>query len=276
MSLDRENQPAVSESALKSKAVSNGSVIAPFPAPPPKDARLTDLFDHWFETKTATTADEVEQAYRLRYQVYCVENAYEEASNNPDGLERDAFDQHAVHSILIHRPTQTTMGAVRLVLPLLSSASYRLPIQEVWQIDQAPFPWSSTAEISRYAISREFRRRTGEERYADATWQDSSIDQAKLERRVTPHITLGLMKSVLRMSVEHQITHVCAVMEPALIRLLKRFGLEFHPLGPLVDYHGRRQPCYAALEDLLTKSRTTRSEFWEVGTDSGKLVPKTV
>ncbi len=242
---------------------------------PSENARLAELFKHWFETKPAITADEIEQAHRLRYQVYCIENPFEDPEANPNEMEMDEFDPHSVHSLLIHRPTNSTMGAVRLILPS-KDAAYHLPIQDVWQTDVVPFPEATTAEISRYAISREFRRRAGEERYADVNWakgQASPADQKKLERRVLPHITLGLMKSVLRMCIEHEITHVCAVMEPALIRLLYRFGLHFEPIGPVVDYHGRRQPCFASLDTLLKTSRETSREFWEVGTDDGQLLP---
>lgn len=252
--------------------------VSGLPAAPSESARLAELFKHWFETKPAVSPEEIEQAHRLRYQVYCVENPFEDPAENPNEMEMDEYDPHSVHSLLIHRPTATTMGAVRLILPS-TDAAYRLPIQDVWETEQIPFPEATTAEISRYAISREFRRRAGEERYADVNWakdEASPADRKKLERRVLPHITLGLMKSVLRMCIEHDITHVCAVMEPALIRLLYRFGLEFEPIGPVVNYHGRRQPCYAALETLLKTSREARREFWEVGTDDGQLLPKTV
>jgi N-acyl amino acid synthase of PEP-CTERM/exosortase system len=243
-----------------------------------EDARLAELFKHWFETKPAITVNEIEQAHRLRYQVYCVENPFEDPAKNVNGMEIDEYDPHSVHSLLIHRPTETIMGAVRLILPSKDGA-YSLPIQEVWNTDHVPYPEATTAEISRYAISREFRRRAGEERYADVSWSNSlenPDEQKKLERRVLPHITLGLMKSVLRMCIEHDITHVSAVMEPALIRLLRRFGLEFEPIGSVVDYHGRRQPCYASLETLLRTSQDNCREFWEVGTDDGKLLPKSL
>lgn len=254
----------------------NQMSVTGLPAAPNENARLAELFKHWFETKPAVTAEEIEQAHRLRYQVYCIENPFEDAADNPNEMEMDEYDPHSVHSLLIHRPTNTTMGAVRLILPS-PDAAYHLPIQDVWETNHVPYPEATTAEISRYAISREFRRRAGEERYADVNWaenQQKAAEQRRLERRVLPHITLGLMKSVLRMCIEHEITHVCAVMEPALIRLLNRFGLHFEPIGPVVDYHGRRQPCYASLETLLRTSREASREFWEVGTDDGQLLPR--
>ena len=58
------------------------------------------------------------------------------------------------------------------------------------------------------------------------------------------HLPLGLIKSCVEMSVREGMTHWAAVMEPALLRLLTRLGIHFNPLGSLVEYHGRRQPCW--------------------------------
>ncbi|WP_179954316.1 PEP-CTERM/exosortase system-associated acyltransferase [Denitrobaculum tricleocarpae] len=230
-----------------------------------------ELFNYWFEAKSAKTSEAIEQAFRLRYQVYCVENDFEDPEEHPSGLEIDAFDAHSVHSLLIHRPSQTTVGAVRLVLPLREMA-HCLPIHDLVETEALPFPVATSAEISRYAISREFRRRSGEERYADINWHELESKQQFSNRRIMPHITLGLMQNVLRMAIEHGVSHLCAVMEPALIRLLSRFGLNFHSLGPIVNYHGMRQPCFASLDELLLSSRLKRQEFWQVGTNDGKLV----
>ena len=230
-------------------------------------------FDRWFEVVPADSPALLEEAYRLRYQVYCVENAFEDPADNPDGLERDCYDSHAVHSLLVHRPTATVSGAVRLILPEADKPHDSLPIQRVCsqQLLQAvgPFDLARCAEISRFAVSKKYRRRLGEHRFADVNWEHEA--QADASRRQLPYITLGLLRACLTMSIEHQITHLFAVMEPALIRLVRRFGLIFEPIGPLIDYHGERQPCYAALKDLLAASQTHNRIFWDVGTDSGRL-----
>ena len=63
---------------------------------------LLDKFDTYFELITVCTQEQIQQAQRIRYQVYCVENPFENTDEYPDGLECDEFDSHAVHSLLIH------------------------------------------------------------------------------------------------------------------------------------------------------------------------------
>jgi N-acyl amino acid synthase of PEP-CTERM/exosortase system len=52
-------------------------------------------------------------------------------------------------------------------------------------------------------------------------------------------------------------------MEPALIRILTRFGVEFTPIGDLMEHHGLRQPCVARLDDLLERNRKDATLLWQ-------------
>src|SRR6185295_16967877 len=90
------------------------------------------------------------------------------------------------------------------------------------------------------------------------------------QRSILPHLTLGLIETLVRMSVENGITHWCAVMEPTLLRLLTRLGIHFDPIGPLIDYHGRRQPCYIPLKTLLARVKRERPDVWDVITRAGR------
>jgi hypothetical protein len=54
------------------------------------------------------------------------------------------------------------------------------------------------AEISRYAISKSFRRRKGETGFPDVGY--SPLD-AETSRRLMPHLTLGLMRGIHRLGV---------------------------------------------------------------------------
>jgi len=81
------------------------------------DDTLLKRFDSHFTTLPADTPERVQIAQKIRYQVYCVENPHERA-DNPEGVETDEFDSHAVHSILVYRDAHTALGTVRLILPL--------------------------------------------------------------------------------------------------------------------------------------------------------------
>lgn len=233
---------------------------------------LVDIYERWFESRLANTPELRRQAFRLRYQVYCVENPFEDPADNPNGEETDQYDSHSVHSLLIHRPSGAVAGTVRLVLPLPDNLDESFALQRVCREpllkDRKAFPVLHMAEISRFCVSKEFRRRRGDGLYPNI--HDPTPRTVEEERRVIPHMTLGLIESLVRMSIQHGVTYWCAVMEPTLLRLLGRLGIYFDPIGPLVDYHGRRQPCFIKLSRLLTRVAQERSDVWEVLTDRGR------
>jgi N-acyl amino acid synthase of PEP-CTERM/exosortase system len=133
---------------------------------------------------------------------------------------------------------------------------------------QAPFPIARTAEISRFSIVKSFRQHTPEQG-VEATLTPEEW------RKLLFHLPLGLIKSCVEMSAREGITHWAAVMEPALLRLLTRLGIHFNPLGPLVNHHGRRQPCWADLDAMLRRVSAERPDVWDVITDGGRLWPLT-
>jgi N-acyl amino acid synthase of PEP-CTERM/exosortase system len=235
---------------------------------------LFHLYARWFDVVPADTPERLEEAYRLRYQVYCVENTYERADAQAGGLEKDKYDNHAVHSLLIHRSTGMVAGTVRLILPDGSGSIAALPISEVCTDpsvrDPSRFPPARTAEISRFAVSKAFRRRITDTQHADMHFVEGAAERAQERRVLTPNITLGLMKAIAEMSIRNGITHLCAMMEPALLRLTSRLGIKFTPLGKTVEYHGIRQPCYAALTDLGFALMKGSPEAHELVSDQGR------
>jgi N-acyl amino acid synthase of PEP-CTERM/exosortase system len=89
-----------------------------------------------------------------------------------------------------------------------------------------------------------------------------------------PHITLGLIRGILAICLDYEITLLAAVMEPALLRILARLGLDFAPLGPLVQYHGLRQPCAANILDLIRGARERCGLLWQyVEPDLAAIAP---
>jgi N-acyl amino acid synthase of PEP-CTERM/exosortase system len=66
---------------------------------------LSEKFDQHFQVELADTPASLSEALALRYQVYCLERGFEDPASNPDGHERDEFDERSVHAIVRHRPT---------------------------------------------------------------------------------------------------------------------------------------------------------------------------
>jgi len=226
------------------------------------DLALAGLYDRYFAVVPANTSDLLDAAHALRYQVYCVEHAFEDRSQQIGERERDRDDDRAVHAVLIHKSTERVVGCVRLILPQLNGVISSLPIRKLLdqenraQLDQSD-P-ARTAEISRYAVSKIFRRRRDENFYADVDFADLHGNDV---RRLVPHMSLGLIRGVFGLAANEGITTLAAAMVPALVRLLERFGIVFQPLGPPIDFHGLRQPCIADCEALLAGMAARNEEY---------------
>ena len=223
----------------------------------------------------ATTPELLKEVHRIRYQVYCVENQYEDPARNQDGLERDEYDAHSVHGLLVHTLSRASVGTVRLVMHRPGARRGSLPIHKVCPhsdlLGSDFLPLETTAEFSRFAISKSFRRR------AEGQTCVGNVEAEKREtERLIPHITVGLITIALRLAFANGITHVCAVMEPALLRLLSRFAIKFEPLGAQVEYHGWRQPCYTTVAAMLSEIELERRQLWETITENGRLWPSSL
>jgi N-acyl-L-homoserine lactone synthetase len=188
------------------------------------------------------------EAFRLRYQVYCLERGFERGY---DGLETDEFDIHAGHVLLIHQDTSETIGTVRIIPSWATGGVQGLPMATVC----APgllqhLPPLATGEVSRFAVSKVRR----------------------VSCRVGALLRLGLFQGVARLSRDLGLTHGCAIMEPALIRLLQIHSIRCAPLGPPVEYHGLRQPTHIDLAAIAYRARTEHWDIWNYCTRGGALL----
>jgi N-acyl amino acid synthase of PEP-CTERM/exosortase system len=227
--------------------------------------RARTLFQRIF----ANTPELIREAYRLRYQVYCVERQFENPAQSPDGLERDGYDRHSLHGILRHRATGTAIGTMRWILHKADAGARSFPLYEVCQDprmrSQGFLPLERTAELSRFAISKEFRRRADDGAYG--------ITRPAIERdnrEPISNIALHLIAFALQIAFARGVEYGVAAMEPSLLRLLRRFALTFEPLGPLVQYHGWRQPCYAHVPSVMAQVKRERPEIWELVSDGSQ------
>lgn len=207
-----------------------------------------ELFDSLYAVVDAEEPALIDQILHLRYRSYCIEHPWLDPNDYPDERERDAFDDSAIHIALIHRRSGEVVGGVRLVLPEGDGGIDTLPIVELAPPATRPLlaglPAARTAEVSRFAVSKAFRRDV----VATSLSKDAGRTAARdLERMLMPHATLGLMRGIERHARRHGITHLCAVMEPALMRLLARIGLRFTPLGAPIRFFGVRQPCFTEI-----------------------------
>jgi hypothetical protein len=106
-------------------------------------------------------------------------------------------------------------------------------------------PMATMAEVSRFAISKQLRG-------ASSTL-----------------MRLALIQGLFRISYESGLTDWCATMENSLLRILKSSAIHFRPLGPLVEYHGPRQPCCANIAEVVARMRVDRPGIWDFATNHG-------
>jgi N-acyl amino acid synthase of PEP-CTERM/exosortase system len=246
---------------------------------------LVEPFLKNFTVVIADSFELISEAMRLRYQVYCVERDYENPGQNPGGYERDQFDARSVHALIRHNQSGACVGSVRLILADRVDSNLPFPIESRCGGGLPPgaatrlrgVPRARLAEISRFAVTKEFRRRYTEAEHKEGIsplvkYFDPQ-SSAALHRRAMPYVTIGLFAAIVRLSILHGVSHWLAVMEPSLIRLLTRFGIHFDPIGPIIEYHGSRQPALATGAEVAARARRERRDVWRIVTEDGRFVP---
>ncbi len=206
----------------------------------------TSLFDHHFSVVPANTEQLIETVYSIRHQVYCEELGFEEQRANH--LEFDEHDLHSLHCLLYHKASKSYAGCVRLVLADKDNPSNLFPFENACRGQSNPNfaplneqPRSRFGEISRLAITADFRRRRGESNQPDGGSDaiDASNDD---ERRRFPSVALGLYLAITAMGLKQGLDGVFAMMEPRLARQLRRFGFCFSQVGEAIEHRGLRAP----------------------------------
>ena len=243
---------------------------------------LYQSFQQYFEIVIADTDELLENVYKIRYQVLCVQNTFPnmDAIDYPDMLEKDEYDNHSCHALLKFRPSGVYIGAVRLILVDPAEPEKPFPVELNTQLDPELCNMKNllrqqTAEISRFVIVSQFERRKGERRAPTRAetienMENRNRDRRSNDRRTTPHLSLLLMAGVMRMSIRNNIRNWLSAMDPALNRLLGYYGLNFYPVGPPVNYHGIRRPDYLKVEEVLNRMYKEHRDAWEVVTECGE------
>ena len=225
-----------------------------------------DQFDDHFAAAEVRTSIMFERVLRLRHQVYCIEKKFE--STDPGGgLETDDYDANAIHAALIHTGSRELAGCFRLIRPMRRDSLAGTPLFDQYAEklfeDADGLPAHAVAEISRFAISKDFRnRRIAALREAHALGAMTSSDE--IERRLLPHLTLGLMRSVYMLSQRSAITHLTALIDASLLRHMGRFGLKFDIIGPPIFHKGWRYPVVSEIAENQRLVAVRRPDVWNM------------
>ncbi|NEV63733.1 PEP-CTERM/exosortase system-associated acyltransferase [Thiorhodococcus minor] len=224
-------------------------------------ASITERFDEYFQVLLATSPEQLEQVYQVRYEVFCQEFHYLAETQYPDHLERDEYDDFAQHALMIHRASRRPVGCIRLIKANQGGQAYTtLPFERHYEplpdppIDPGSLRRDRLGEMSRLAAVEAFRRRQNDEKKPVSLTEAHEPDAAG-RRSSFPFIPVGLFMTGMSMFLRSSTDIAFAMMEPRLARLLQRFGVYFTQAGELVDYHGPRAPFFlerkGALDSLL-------------------------
>ncbi|NNG24187.1 PEP-CTERM/exosortase system-associated acyltransferase [Telluria aromaticivorans] len=202
----------------------------------------------------------LKEIFKLRYEVYCLERNYLEASDCQEEMEIDEYDDCSIH-FAAYTLDNNIIGTVRLVQPH--------PGQEYpFESHCVPFPdfvapaRESVAEVSRLVVRKTHRRRRGdsmegisqdfvEKGSARSIQPGSSVRRDK--RSNSPLLLLGMYREMYRYSRQNGIRYWYAAMERSLARSLGKMGFKFVPIGPQVDYYGPVTPHMADLDELIER-----------------------
>jgi N-acyl-L-homoserine lactone synthetase len=170
----------------------------------------------------------MDQGFRLRYQVYCLEREFLNASDYPDQREIDEFDRYSVHVGAVDALGDLA-GTARLIManprgyPMFRYCAFSAEVRALNE------PGTVAVEVSRVSISRHYARR-------------------QQRRRSEPFLTL--LNAVIRGAKRAGATHLIGATDAALHRWLLHYGFPYRSAGPPVDYCGLVAPCIMSLHEL--------------------------
>jgi N-acyl amino acid synthase of PEP-CTERM/exosortase system len=199
-------------------------------------------------------AEVLRDIYSLRYQVYINEWEFENPDDHPVGLEYDDYDAHSVHFYARSRLQNKVIGTVRTIL----HSDLGFPIERYFRLTDLPrkFDRDAIGEISRLAVSKEYRRRAIDHAMFEAgpfipnklpRYMDDGRD---IRRHCEHELVRGLYLLIYRDSKLRGLTHWNAVMAKGLYLILKRWGIPFEQIGAAQDYHGLRAPYFTSIKTV--------------------------
>lgn len=162
---------------------------------------------------TSEDKKELEELYKIRYQVYCEEYRYIDKSKTKNGLEFDEWDPRSLHFI-IRDLDKEICATVRLIL----NSEQKFPIFKHFKLDVNinHYNLNKVAEISRFIVTSKYRRH---------------------------HLMFVLIKGLYLYVKSTGIENIFSVLDDKLFPLLISLGVPFRKIGPPSLYQGFTYPC---------------------------------
>ncbi|TWJ17330.1 PEP-CTERM/exosortase system-associated acyltransferase [Geobacter argillaceus] len=206
----------------------------------------------------------IEDVYKLRYKVYCDEWGFERPEDHSGRREVDKYDPFSSHFGAIRKDSGQLIGTIRVI----GFSDQGFPIEEhsTFSVDLSYLDRAKVGEISRLAVSKEYRRRLADKIMLDGQEYTPDLERRfQEERRRTDHdIVLGLYSCIYQECLETGLTHLYAVMADGLQFLLRRAGVLFQRIGPTVEYHGKRTPYLLTVDETMDHMAGKNPELYKL------------
>lgn len=215
-----------------------------------------------FTFRMVDSTENLNEIFRLRYQVYCKECNFIKEENYPEGIEQDKYDPYSLQ--FVAEDNEGIIGTTRLVL----DSPLKFPLEEhcngSLHFDKQSLPRKNTAEISRLVICKALRRRRGDGLYYTPESKDSAdaSEKEQLFRRIRP-MAFGLYREIYQESKRRGITHWFAVMEKSLWLLLRLHSFNFNPIGDEIDFYGPVKPYLSVIAQMEQETRQKAPRLFE-------------
>ena len=155
--------------------------------------------------KTLSAPEEMDQAYRLRHQVFSEELRWVPVTD--EGLEVDEYDTRPVSYLGVFDCTGMLLGHCRLIAaphPFMIDREFAGLLPEGGGLERTP----DTAEVTRLCVSR-----------------------AKRKGEFVLRVSNLLYKGIYLWSMEMGVRHLLMVVDRRVFRLLRLTGFPVRPLG---------------------------------------------
>lgn len=183
--------------------------------------------------------DDIQEIYKLRYKIYCLEKKYLDPALSLKGLEVDKYDIHSIHFIVKNKKQSNIVATVRLIKNEING----LPIENDFRIKLDSYKKKSQEilEISRLAVSKNYRKASMGKHY----------------------VLLILIKLIFDYCIKYNYNFLVAAVDMHFFNILKKMNLDFKILDKPKMYMGSESiPILINVSEALPKLKRKNFIVW--------------
>lgn len=206
-----------------------------------------NLMTHGYQVLPAVTQNLQHEAHKVRHNVYCAELKYEDS--NPDGMEKDQYDDHSSQLVVYSRTNKSYIGCVRLVHGLHEGNQYHLPFEHHCKsglnsalMTKIKNSGQKYAEVSRLAVDRNYR-------HLGRSKSDHRLGK-KYGNANSSCALFSLYLGIVAMARQQNIEYLFGIVEPRLLKNLHRHSVPAVQIGDGFDHRGLRVPIMINVKEV--------------------------